>query len=334
MKKKNLLLLFSALLFFAYCENSVKSLDDSINFRTGTLNFSINMTTAPAEVEMLTGFLFKSGYDTITFSFDIYSDSAVAMVDEIPVGVWNLHVDAYDDRGNIIYIGSTTVMIEPDAIVPVNLHMDPNTGGILITVTWGSDEDVENVYYEDFEEDIVVIDSTIIDNTSFLKICDNGWNIYCEDTYDEDTTELGDPSFNWRWLKTEDSFSGQSCIRGITDVAGKGCLWLFKSFEIQEEKSIIISVYAKTMKVHSGSATGPALYLFDGNIQLPSQRSTSLMGSDKFIWESSYWSPWTEMKIECQSIQKYITIGLLVRDGWGSYTIYHDFDALRIDYIE
>ncbi|MBU0710346.1 hypothetical protein KJ762_05680 [bacterium] len=334
MKKENLLLLFFALLFFVFCENSVKSSDDSINFRTGTLNFSINMTTAPAEVVMLKGYLIKSGYDTIAFSFDIYSDSAVAMVDEIPVGAWNLHVDAYDDSGNIIYVGSTTVVVEPGIIVPINLHMDQNTGGILITVTWGTNEYTKNIYYEDFEEEIMVIDSTVIDSTSYLKICDNGWNIYCEDTYDEDTTEFGNPSSEWKWLKTEGSFSGQNCIRGITDVAGKGSLWFFKSFEIQEEKSIVVSVYAKTMKVHSGSATGPALYLFNGNIELPSQTSTSLMGSDIFIWESSYWSPWTEMKIECQPNQKYITVGLMIRDGWGSYTIYHDFDALRIDYVE
>jgi len=84
--------------------------------------------------------LSKLDRDTIFFTFDIYSDSAVALVEDIPVGVWELHVDAFDVNENIIYIGSTSVTVKAGMITPVNLHMDPNTGGLSIIVTWGESE--------------------------------------------------------------------------------------------------------------------------------------------------------------------------------------------------
>jgi len=152
MMKARSFILFVLLVLIAGCgKNILKTKNDNPDYKTGQFCFSFNITNMPSEVTALNGYLSKAGEDTISFTFDIYTDSATALVEDIPVGTWSLNVRAFDSNSNLIYFGSANVTVVPGVTTPVSLHMNPSTGGLSITVTWGDfGEILENsvLYYD------------------------------------------------------------------------------------------------------------------------------------------------------------------------------------------
>ncbi len=110
----------------------------------------MDMTSAPAEIERIEGLLYRVGYDTIRFSFEMQDTTASATVEDIPWGVWTLQVDAYNSNNVVIYTGSVEVEIKPGEITPVSLTLNPTTGGLQITVNWGYDLQKDLVAYYPF----------------------------------------------------------------------------------------------------------------------------------------------------------------------------------------
>lgn len=106
----------------------------------GHLSVSMNKSTIPDEVQAIRGMLFKANMDTIYFEFVMDHQHATALVEDIPVDLWTLKVDAYNSVGEIIYSGSTKIRLVAGEITPVQLNLT-QIGGIEITVTWGDKND-------------------------------------------------------------------------------------------------------------------------------------------------------------------------------------------------
>ena len=124
-------------LLLVSCEKSItKPPDNNLKHKVGALIFNIDITAAVSDIISMRGYLSKSTEDTIKFTFNVYQDSAVALVQDIPIGLWCLHVDAYDENENIIYFGTANIEVKPGIIVPVELYMTPKNGGLSIIVTW------------------------------------------------------------------------------------------------------------------------------------------------------------------------------------------------------
>ncbi len=121
------------------CNLNELSGTDNKDEETASLEFSISLAKAPVEIISMSGFLSRSGEDTIKFDFTIKGDNAYCKVKEIKPGDWKLTVNAYNANYELAYNGSTIVKIEPGIETKVYLHLDPATGSLRVVVTWGTD---------------------------------------------------------------------------------------------------------------------------------------------------------------------------------------------------
>jgi len=96
------------------------------------------MKDAPSNVVSIAGTLTRSGYDTVQNQFAIANDTATCNFNNVAAGTWHLQVNAYDASNTLTYTGATDVQVSPGVATPVYLVLDPATGSILVTVTWGT----------------------------------------------------------------------------------------------------------------------------------------------------------------------------------------------------
>lgn len=139
------LLVSSIMLIFVItllsCNKSSGDPNSKTNDDLGKASFTMDMSLAPADVTYLKGILSRSDHDTIFFDFIINNNSATASVENLITGTWNLTVNAYNSQDYIIYTGSTNVDVLAGLTTPVQLHLNPITGSIVVIVTWGNSND-------------------------------------------------------------------------------------------------------------------------------------------------------------------------------------------------
>jgi len=74
----------------------------------GKIQLKIDKENAPVDVVLIEAILSRDGYDDITGTLNLISDStADIVISEIPVGIWHLKVDAKDSAGVVLYTGET-----------------------------------------------------------------------------------------------------------------------------------------------------------------------------------------------------------------------------------
>ncbi len=136
---KKIALLIGAVLLLNYCtnlnDNPTQPVPGPAN--EGSITFNMDMSAAPQNVAAIKGFLARADADTVFFTFEIRGDKAIAKVENLLPGDWYLQVDAFDAQNTLLYTGHTNVTVEPGQIIPVYLQLNPVTGGLIITVSWG-----------------------------------------------------------------------------------------------------------------------------------------------------------------------------------------------------
>lgn len=101
------------------------------------ISISFSMKNAGVTITRIEGILSRQGYDTLFTNFMIFNDSASGNFENVPSGIWHLRVNAYDASNTLKYTGSADVKVFPGETTPVSLTLDPASGSINITVTWG-----------------------------------------------------------------------------------------------------------------------------------------------------------------------------------------------------
>ncbi len=96
------------------------------------------MKDAPQEISRIVGVLSRSGYDTISTPFVVANDTSTCEFDNLATGVWHLVVNAYNSSDSVQYTGQTDVEVLAGQTTPVALTLNPLTGSINVTVTWGT----------------------------------------------------------------------------------------------------------------------------------------------------------------------------------------------------
>ncbi len=99
---------------------------------------ALSMKDAPSSVMTIMGVLSRNGYDTLTQAFVQSGDSATCKFTNVAIGTWHLSVNAYGASDTLLYTGSTDVQVNPGRVTPVELTLNPATGSISVTVTWGT----------------------------------------------------------------------------------------------------------------------------------------------------------------------------------------------------
>ncbi|MBN1409104.1 MAG: hypothetical protein JW956_14990 [Calditrichaceae bacterium] len=214
-------------------------------------------------------------------------------------------------------------------LVILNLFVLFLLSSVLITCSSSSNpassSTNDTFYFEDFNRPLGSAVYAIVNATSFFKELENGWLVYAEDLYQ---SEGVDTLFNWYFVK--DTINQESYLRGITSLSGEGNLWLYKYYEVNEDDSLYISVNGRTSKNHSGLATGPSMYIYNGKMEYPSQEAEELIDWTIYRWESYELSPWINLNLEIQPQKSFITVALKVNDAWESYQKFTDFDNLVV----
>ena len=310
-----------AILFYA-CNDKVAQPEINDNSqKNGEIVLKLSLSQAPDSISQIEGFLTHSQYDTIPVHFQMSEDSASAYVTNIPVGNWNLRVDAYNQTGVIIYTGTQNVSIFPGALTPIQLQLHPATGELEIEVTWNT----SLIYYEGFEQPIQFGEYDVVNGNSLIKTGRDGWRAYAQASYDGHEV-----SNAWVWRYVFNSENSSIAIRGETTRTELGKLWLYKSIPVDAGQGVLAIVHARTQKTHNGTDTGPRIYIFDGTVAYPAEDHASILDEDRFSWPDREWSPWKEMSVSATPTQNSITIALCVSDAWNSYSIYHEFDSIEI----
>jgi predicted GH43/DUF377 family glycosyl hydrolase len=132
------LLLLLALLFTSCSSNSPnQTLDNS----SGQIALRFEKSTIPENVVSVKATLSKDSHEPIISSFSLLdSNSAELFIDQIPVGQWNLIVEAFDFQNLVVFSGETILNIVAGEITTVSLTLAPTgngTGSIYIIVNWG-----------------------------------------------------------------------------------------------------------------------------------------------------------------------------------------------------
>jgi hypothetical protein len=138
MKDLSLAITFLFSLSFFSCRSSNPVEQSPQTVTSSKIAVSLLMKDAPPQVTNIVGILSRNGFDTLKSEFVIGNDTASCEFAGIAVGVWHLQINASDNTNTVIYSGAADVQVYAGVITPVNLTLNPVTGSITVTVTWGT----------------------------------------------------------------------------------------------------------------------------------------------------------------------------------------------------
>jgi predicted GH43/DUF377 family glycosyl hydrolase len=133
------------ILFIAFCVlfNSCSkdsTIEPPVNSGSGVLALKIDRQNAPQDVQIVIATLTRSGFQTLTASMNLTSDSsAQTAFMQVSVGTWHLKVNAYDTNNIITYTGETDVIVSSGVTTNISLQLmftGNQYGDINIIVTW------------------------------------------------------------------------------------------------------------------------------------------------------------------------------------------------------
>jgi len=142
--------LFSVL-FLQYC-TSDKLVSPDNDEGNGTISLNIDRANKPANVVSVTAYLTRTGFDTLSGTLNLLSDTTAEMTfSDVSAGYWHLKVDAADQNDTIVYTGETEIQVLAGVTAQVYLTLIPTgqgIGNIHITVTWGVPQNLNCIDYE------------------------------------------------------------------------------------------------------------------------------------------------------------------------------------------
>ncbi len=107
---------------------------------SANISIELAMKTTDSTITRIEGILTRQGYDTLFTNFIISNGTAAGSFINVPSGLWHLKVNAYDASNSLKYSGEADVEVFPGETTPVSLTLNPATGSIIISVSWGNGE--------------------------------------------------------------------------------------------------------------------------------------------------------------------------------------------------
>jgi predicted GH43/DUF377 family glycosyl hydrolase len=131
------------------CSNN-NPVSPELQDNTGSIILKIDRQNAPVSVAAVTAKLTRIGFNPVISEMNLLSDSTADLsMNNIPVGLWHLKIDAKNQAGVVEYSGETDVTILENTTIQITLTLYPvsgGTGGIYIFVTWG----INNTSWKDW----------------------------------------------------------------------------------------------------------------------------------------------------------------------------------------
>lgn len=143
-------LLFVSIIAFAFqgCSKNV-NLTSPEDAKTGTTQlgkFAVNFdkSEVPTDVNSIKVYLSRKGCDTLKAEIPVIRDSTSQQVlqaafDSVTAGVWNVQVDAFNSKNEVIFTGSAEIFVASGVLTQVELTMKrikASVGQVLIKIKW------------------------------------------------------------------------------------------------------------------------------------------------------------------------------------------------------
>lgn len=123
-----------------------------VSTKNGALLFKIDRENAPAGVQTVTAFLFRSGSDTLSATTNIVTDSSSFMTFfSVPIGEWQILVEARSASGSLMYSGTGTVLVIANQTVSLSIILQQvpgSTGTVILNISWGGSSNNAWVDYQ------------------------------------------------------------------------------------------------------------------------------------------------------------------------------------------
>jgi hypothetical protein len=157
---------------------------------SSNISIGFSMKNAANGITRIEGILSRQGYDTLFTNFVILNDSATASFQNVTAGVWHLLVNAYDESNILKYTGSADVEVYAGVTTPVNITLNPASGSINITVTWGAVGGENLIYNPSFEfngqpstADWSILDTNLVRVVQGAPPGEGNWSLWIAPQY-------------------------------------------------------------------------------------------------------------------------------------------------------
>ncbi len=157
---------------------------------SSNISIGFSMKNAANGITRIEGILSRQGYDTLFTNFVILNDSATASFQNVTAGVWHLLVNAYDESNILKYTGSADVEVYAGVTTPVSITLNPASGSINITVTWGAVGGENLIYNPSFEfngqpstADWSILDTTLVRVVQGAPPGEGNWSLWIAPQY-------------------------------------------------------------------------------------------------------------------------------------------------------
>ncbi len=143
----NILLLLTLLFNVITCSSNAPN--EQLNSSHGKISLKFNKINIPDNVVSVKATLTKEDHDPIIGFLNLLdNNTAEIFLDAIPVGQWNLLIEAFDDTDTLLYFGETTITILAGETTSISLTLQSTgsgTGSVYIIVDWGQTGWIDNI---------------------------------------------------------------------------------------------------------------------------------------------------------------------------------------------
>lgn len=105
----------------------------------GKVSIDLDKQNAPKDVTEVVATFSRENHSKIIQSLTL-ADSSTAgiLIENLDVGLWHVLVEALNNENKVIYSGETEIRIEANVITPIHIQLNPVSGGVFLSVTWGN----------------------------------------------------------------------------------------------------------------------------------------------------------------------------------------------------
>ena len=101
----------------------------------------IDRENAPSNATTVTAYLNRQGYDTLSGTLNLLSNTSGDITfQSVPIGLWQLKVEAKNDSNVVLYDGETDVVVQENFTTQITLTLvstGTGVGSIYLIVNWG-----------------------------------------------------------------------------------------------------------------------------------------------------------------------------------------------------
>jgi len=161
------IIFISTLFLFQACSSEVTNSTSE----KGGISFFLSKENIPNNVKQINSTLSRDNYPDIHSSININENSSSEiLISDVPSGEWEITIEALNEEGLILFSGKSQANILPGILTPINVQLNPTSGGILLTFSFNEIDLFKQYELARFPFDNIILDmSSNQNNNAFFN---------------------------------------------------------------------------------------------------------------------------------------------------------------------